>query len=261
MMNNSSDQSLKYYPSLNLKLGLISVVCLMLGSLVVFPMKAHAKLFKNAYISFELPNAWQCKLEQTEWVCRSDDSKESKEAIIILTAKEVGPSDSIQLYEQHLNNPIKLRVASPFGNESKVTYKAQNKKINEQDWLDGLHLGSEVPNYYTRYLATIKDQIAVLVTFSAHKDFYPKYSQEFLKAVQSLRVTATRSMLNQGGSSAGIGPASGDLFVGPGEQMTGLLEPGDLEKPRSKGKMLQYFAIALILIAGGIFIYLRKKKN
>jgi hypothetical protein len=222
---------------------------------------ASAKVFKNAYISFELPNAWQCKLEQTEWVCRSEDSRESKEAIIILTAKEVGPSDSIQLYEQHLNNPIKLRVPSPYGNESKVTYKAQSKKINEQDWLDGLHLGSEVPNYYTRYLATIKEQIAVLITFSAHKDFYPKYSQEFLKAVQTLRVTATRSMLGQA-ESTGIGGAQGDLFVGPSEQMTGLLEPGDLEKPmRSKGKMLQYFAIALILISAGIFVYLRMKKK
>ena len=241
--------------------GVSFIVCLLFSSVgLLFSQTAQAKVFKNAYISFELPNAWQCKLEQTEWVCRSDESRESKEAIIILTAKEVGPSDSIQLYEQHLNNPIKLRVPSPYGTESKVTYKAQVKKINEQDWLDGLHLGSEVPNYYTRYLATIKEQIAVLVTFSAHKDFYPKYSQEFLKAVMSLRVTATRSMLNQT-ESTGIGAASGDLFVGPGEQMTGLLEPGDLEKPRSQGKMLQYFSIALILIAAGIFVYLRMKKR
>ncbi len=77
----------------------------------------------------------------------------------------------------------------------------------------------------------------------------------------SLRVTATRAMLAQSGSSD-IGPAGSDIFVGPSDNMTGLLEPGDLEKPKSQGKMLQYFAIALILIAAGIFVYLRvKKKN
>ena len=49
---------------------------------------AQARSFKNAYISFEIQDNWKCKTEQSEWVCRSEDPQESKEAVIILTAKE-----------------------------------------------------------------------------------------------------------------------------------------------------------------------------
>jgi hypothetical protein len=53
----------------------------------------NARTFKNAYVSFEMQDSWKCKLEQTEFVCRSEDVQESKEAVIILTAKEKGPTD------------------------------------------------------------------------------------------------------------------------------------------------------------------------
>src|SRR5437868_7904155 len=154
-----------------LKYSLIALLPILLTS------AAHAKLFRNAYISFELPQSWNCNLEQTEWVCRSETTKESKEAIIILTAKEVGPTDSMQLYEQHLNTPITLALKTGGATESKIVYKAKTELINDQTWIDGLHLGSEVQNYFTRYLATIKGRIAVMVTFSAHKQFYTKYIQ------------------------------------------------------------------------------------
>ncbi|MGZ3747364.1 MAG: hypothetical protein ACXWRE_08345, partial [Pseudobdellovibrionaceae bacterium] len=136
---------------------------------ILLTSAAHAKVFRNAYISFELPPSWNCNLEQTEWVCRSESSKEAKEAIIILTAKEVGPTDSPQLYEAHLNSPIALNLKTGGTAESKVVYKAKTVQINDQPWIDGLHMSSEVANYFTRYLATIKGHIAVLVTFSAHK--------------------------------------------------------------------------------------------
>ena len=65
--------------------------------------------------------------------------------------------------------------------------------IQKHKWLDGMHLGSEIPHYYTRYMATLKGNIAMVVTFSAHKLFYTKYSSEFFRAIKSLRVIATRS--------------------------------------------------------------------
>ena len=52
-----------------------------------------------------------------------------------------------------------------------------------------MHLGSEIPNYYTRYLAAVKGRVAVLVTFSAHKKYYTKYSGQFFEAIKTLRVT------------------------------------------------------------------------
>ena len=67
---------------------------------------SEARTFKNAYISFDMLDTWTCKLEQTEWVCRSEDPQEAKEAVIILTAKVKGPADSFALYEAHMNASI-----------------------------------------------------------------------------------------------------------------------------------------------------------
>ncbi|MCX7977837.1 MAG: hypothetical protein N2578_02415, partial [Bdellovibrionaceae bacterium] len=165
-----------------------------LSLLILLSSSAQAKVFRNAYIAFEIPETWKCVLEQTEWVCRHDGGPESKEAIIILTAKEVGPTDSFPQYEAHLASPITAKgVAS--ATQSKIVYKPKMVKINDQQWVDGLHLGSEVGSYYTRYLATIKDNIAILVTLSTHKNFYTKYSGEFFKTVQSLRVIASKNLL------------------------------------------------------------------
>lgn len=218
----------------------------------------HAKAFRNAYISFELPQSWNCNLEQTEWVCRSENAKESKEAIIILTAKEVGPTDSFPLYEGHLNSPITLNLKTGGQADSKIVYKAKNVQINDQPWVDGLHLGSEVPSYFTRYLATIKGKIAVLVTFSAHKQFYTKYSQDFFKAVMSLRVIETKNL----GNNPEIRPG-GSGMLGPGSFQSAM--PADMANPddmngkgSNKGLLL---GVALILAAAGIYIFLKKRKK
>ncbi|MGZ3774006.1 MAG: hypothetical protein ACXVCY_16195 [Pseudobdellovibrionaceae bacterium] len=231
-------------------------------SFILLSFNAHAKVFRNAYISFEMPETWKCNLEQTEWVCRSEQNKESKEAIIILTAKEVGPTDTFPLYESHMNTPIALNIRGGGTTESKIVYKAKNVQINDQPWLDSLHLGSEVPNYFTRYLATIKDKIAVLVTFSAHKQFYTKYSQDFFKAVMSLRVIASKSLLTKPDIGP-IRPGSETLGAPIGSAMPAdMLQGEGLEEkkaPDNKKKLL--LAGAAILAALGVAIYLRGQKK
>lgn len=160
-----------------------------------FTQLAEGKLFRNAYISFELPTKWKCGLEATDWICVSEFYEKNREAMIVLTAKEVGPSDTLQAYIAQLNVARTL----PDGKGRPISSQVigvKNRVINHSQWIDGMHLGSEVPGYYTRYLATIKNNIGILVTFSAHKTHYTKYSQDFLKAIQSLQVVANKSMLN-----------------------------------------------------------------
>ena len=85
----------------------LSRMHLVIFSLMIttLPLTSSAKVFRNAYISFELPQKWQCKIEGTEWVCSSTFRQQSREAVIILTAKEVGPTDNISAYEAHLKQP------------------------------------------------------------------------------------------------------------------------------------------------------------
>lgn len=226
-------------------------------SLILLSFSAHAKVFRNAYISFEMPETWKCNLEQTEWVCRSEQNKESKEAIIILTAKEVGPTDTFPLYETHLNTPITIN-AKGVSQSSKVVYKAKTVQINDQNWIDSLHMSSEVPNYFTRYVATIKDKIAILVTFSAHKQFYTKYSQDFFKAVMSLRVIATKDIRSRPDLGP-IRPDSGTLGGPIGSAMPAdMYQSENTEKGGHKNLLL---AGAILLAALGVFIFLKSKRK
>ncbi|MNJ98428.1 hypothetical protein D3C87_161940 [compost metagenome] len=228
-------------------------------AVILLSFSAQAKVFRNAYIAFEMPDTWKCNLEQTEWVCRSEQSKESKEAIIILTAKEVGPTDTFPLYESHLNSPIALNLKGGGVAESKIVYKAKNVQIHDQPWIDSLHLGSEVPNYFTRYLATIKDKIAILVTFSAHKQFYTKYSQDFFKAVMSLRVIASKNLLSRP-ELGPIRPGSETLGAPIGSAMpSDMMQDGMNEGGGSnKGLLL---GGALLLAAVGVYIFLKKRRK
>lgn len=229
--------------------------------LALQPSTAEAKIFRNAYVSFELPDKWDCVLEQTEWVCRTNNSTaDNREAVIILTAKEVGPSDGLPLYEQHLKTPrtVANRTGQPL--QSQVL-KVEQRRIAAHPWVDGMHLASEVPNYYTRYLATTKDKIAILVTFSAHKLHYTKYSSDFFRAIESLRVVASKGLLSgQGAGGGGIGSE----LLGVGAQGGGF---ADLESLPEEGSGEGGFSdmatsiLGLALLIGAVGAYMLMKKG
>jgi hypothetical protein len=198
--------------------------------LVAVGAQAQTRTFKNAYISFEMLETWRCKLEQTEFVCRSEDQQEGKEAVIILTAKERGPTDSFPIYFDHLNKPIVAPARGGGTMTSNVTIAPREVMVNDQKWIDSLHINSEVQNYYTRYLATIKDQIAILVTFTSHNAKYQKHAPHFAETVKSLRVIASKDL--RSGTGDGSVRGSGELF-GPG---TGQAMPADLLASEELGR-------------------------
>ena len=236
----------------------------MLLMTALFSSTVFGKSFRNSYLSFELPETWKCVLENTEWVCRAEATKESKEAIIILTAKEVGPTDTFDAYVSHLNTPQATTYKGAPSVTSKVVYPAKKSVINDQTWIDGLHQSSEVPNYFTRYLATIKDKIAVLFTCSVHKDFYTKYNSDFYKAVSSLRVIATKDILANP-NAAGIRPSSEPIGSPIGMAMPqGLDSSGDAEAaPARGGKNTKNLMLGIALLIGalGVYIFLKSKKR
>lgn len=231
-------------------------------TVILTSLTLEAKVFRNAYVAFELPDTWRCELEHTEWVCRSESSKESREAIIILTAKEVGPTDSFEAYSQHLNT-VQKNATNPAA--SRVVYPSKQVKINDHVWIDGLHMGSEVNNYFTRYLATLKDKVAILVTYSAHKDFYAKYSPDFFKSIQSLRVIATKNLLASPEGGA-LRPGSETLGAPIGAAMPADIVAQEAEIPgggtgkSEKTKML-FMGIAILIAALGAYIILKMKKK
>ncbi|MBY0555104.1 hypothetical protein K2P97_11290 [bacterium] len=210
---------------------------------------AEAKIFKNAYISFEMQDNWSCKLEQTEWVCRADDPIEAKEAVIVLTAKEKGPSDEFNIYEDHMNNSVQSVSKSGVTLTSTVKYKAVTLKINDHPWLDGLHSDSEIQNYYTRYLATVKENIGLLVTFSAHNRFYAKHSPNFDKTIQSLKIIASKDFLKSiDTNQAGFGE-----YAGNNEGPNGLMMV-DPDRELGSGSFVGRLLKDKMILGGILFI-------
>lgn len=142
-----------------------------LTALFLLPYKSDAKVWKNSYIEFDLPSGWNCYLENTAWICRHTISKKclggksnsadcknqrkrTREAIIILAAKERGPQDNVAAYVKHLKTPRPLVTKKGKRTQSKVIHLKPKVKINGQPWVDGQHLSSEIPSYYTRYTAS-----------------------------------------------------------------------------------------------------------
>lgn len=226
---------------------------------------AEAKRFRNAYVSFELPPNWNCQLEGTDWVCTNQFQQRAKEAIIILTAKEVGPTDSLSAYRAHLQTPRSIPAKTGPPQMSKVIH-VKDRTIGNHPWIDGMHLGSEVGPYYTRYLATIKDKVAVLVTFSAHKQHFTKYSGDFLAAIESLRAVAEKDVTVGGTPGSNAGAMQGQESIGaPAGQTISLLDTEQLPpEDDTAGKAhatTQWFAVLLLALAVGGYLWMRSKKK
>ena len=193
---------------------------------LVFAVSAPAKRFATSYVSFELLNNWHCHPEGTEWVCANKLSrKKASEALIILTAKQKGPSDSLVQYTKYLKVPRTIKNAGGKGQSVSKVVHVKLRDINRHRWVDGIHQGSEVPIYFTRYLVTTKGNLSVLVSYSAHKNHYTKYSSDFAASIDSLRLLNTSSDFSgtSGGGAMGAGGLQDhiDLIDAEGE-LSGL---------------------------------------
>lgn len=154
---------------------------------MLFSGQVFAKRFASQYCEFELPPGWECSLEGSEWVCQSLNKERKKEAIIILAAKIRGSSDDLDKYQAYLKKTKTFKLPGGKMQASEPKY-AKVSTINQHRWVDALHLASEVPGFYTRYVATVKEDLGVAVTLSVAKDHYATYQGIFDKIVASLRV-------------------------------------------------------------------------
>lgn len=156
--------------------------------LCAFGSPVSAEIFRNSYLSFELPSAWKCNLEGTEWVCEDTSEGDQKTAIIILTAKERGSEDRLDLYEDHLSatKPLMDSKGAPTGRSSTVEF-VKRETIGDRTWVHGRQFESKVPNYYTDYFATVDDEIAILVTFSAYRQSFQTAFERFYPSMATIR--------------------------------------------------------------------------
>jgi hypothetical protein len=222
---------------------------------------AFAGKFANQFTEFELPPQWQCSLEGAEWVCQSTNESKKKDAIIVLAAKIKGDQDSLDQYLTYLKAVKSFTSVDNKPVKSDPKY-AKTQNINGHPWVDSLHLESEIPGFYTRYLATIKQDIGVLVTYSVNKAKYQDYLQDFDHMVNTLKVYRKVGGIN-------VAPSQGSLFqntqisnnVGTetifhSEQIQG---GADVAKPKPSTQQFPWGLVVLLVGAIGFFVWKRRK--
>jgi hypothetical protein len=233
--------------------------------LMTLPTPSFAAKFANQFAEFELPPSWQCNLEGAEWVCQSTNEAKKKDAIIVLAAKLKGDQDDLEKYLAYLKAAKTYTSVQGKSMKSDPKY-AKTVNINGQPWVDALHLESEIPGFYTRYLATVKQDIGVLVTYSINKSKYQEYLGDFDNMVKTLKV-----FRKQGGINAA--PANTNLFeqtqipttltentVFPGVNPEGGADANKEEAPKKKqdDNTILYGVGAAIV---GFFLYKRRRNG
>lgn len=235
------------------------LLSLVVGAFLSTPVQA--KLFSSKYCQFELPLGWECALEGSEYVCQSENADRKKEAIIILAAKIRGEQDSLDEYMAYLKKTKEYNLP---GGKKQISEPKNTKMstINDQRWVDALHLASEVPGFYTRYLATVKEDLGVAVTFSVTKDLYSQYQPIIDKLVSTLRVFRQKKDSNLSDLRTGKSedPSFADATFNPNAT-------ADMQINRTKKRTEEaggddmLWIIAIVVVGAVVMLIMKGKKK
>ncbi len=244
------------------KLSFATASISLIAGLLLSIAPAHAAKFANQFVEFELPPRWQCNLEGAEWVCQSQDDGKKRDAMIVLAAKLKGDQDGLDQYVNMLKAPKVYQSLQGKTVRSEAKY-AKQVQINEHAWVDALHLESELPGFYTRYVATVKQDIGVLVTFSINKDKYNLYLADCENMVNTLKVFRKAGGINAAPAGTNLFANTNiparieDTSVFPSQP---IQQQENIQKKADAGGELP---IGFILLGGAVIGYLiwRRRQN
>ena len=124
-----------------------------------------------------------------------------------------------------------------------------------------MHLQSEIPDFYTRYLATVEADLGVLVTFSVRKDKYEEYSPDIESMVGSLKVFRKPGALNQDGAPVmGAGSAASET-PDPGLLFPETKTSGKKSGSKNVDSMAEGLLVVIGILAAVGYILWRRKKS
>lgn len=208
------------------------------------------------YLSFDLPESqWTCTKSKIRFVCQPRQKPDQTQAIIILNAKIAGPEDNLKLYLKHLRQPKILTLKGKAPAKSKVIY-ADAKMIGPQQWVESLHESSEVPGFYTLYMATRSGDLSILLQLSASKQQQKKFNPTFKRLIQSLRINPTfvAKVTREAKKYQRSGVANPNAVQAPGEV-------SNVESPGFAGLSMNNILILagmFVALAGALVFYYKK---
>ena len=158
---------------------------------------ALAKSFTNSFLDFDLPPNYNCKSNGGSWTCVSQVASDPK-GIIVITAKKSKVGVNLRWFKNKLSTSKTSTWNGKKMNSTVLTVEETTLKGHK--WILSTHTDGELPNSITKYLASVKNGLSILVSFTAHNQDYPKLANKFNKAISSVKIKA--------------GPSNKKLIVG-----------------------------------------------
>ncbi len=235
---------------------------ILVASFALWGTAAHA--LKTAYVSFDHPEGWRCELSQGVWICQSTLEGERRESVVLSIATMATEWDTVDNYLEYLKKPRTITDDQGKPLESKVTY-ARKRDINGVTWIDSLQVNSELPGFWSRYVATVHNKLAILITYVVSQEQYQRLAPQFERMVGSLRPNAEFDLniaSKQGEmplpGAAKLGPSQTDILR---ERLRPATKPVVTEESESEGGS-SFGTIVLLLLAGGaVYWVLRRRKK
>ena len=217
-----------------------------------------AKKFRTDFISLDLPPGWDCVKEEIDWVCQPENLAQRSEALVVVVAKSANETDdTFEKYQTILSEPREMRDLAGNVYKSEVKF-VRFRDIKEQKWIDSLTLGSEIPGFYSRYIASIKGKVAGLVTYSIAESVYAKWAPILDAMLESLEIYYDPKAFNE---AMNAGPSS---LIGQRPLTSGRFDPTpeDNSKDKTAGSDFDLATVfGAIMIIGIVAYYIWKKKK
>lgn len=219
--------------------------------LLLIPLSLGATTVSTSYLSLTLPDSWSCEVTQRGSTCTSKTDN-PKQAVLMISAKEAAPSDSLPALQQQLSQPKNMNLGT---NGVPLLSKVKRTGIRLVDgtkWVEAVHEDSEIKNYRTTYLATSVSGLSILVNFSAHQDIIQQHEPVYEQMLASLKLHVPQVI--QQSNEIDL-PVAQLPQQAPKNDFSTLLSN---VKSHGDSKKIIILAGALVLIILGIFV-LRKK--
>lgn len=225
----------------------------------VLSASASAKSFRSKFISMELPPNWDCQQEELDWVCQPDNPNLRNEAIVVIVTKAVNPpDDTFDKYKEYLKQTKPMRDLLGKGYTTQVKY-VKDKKIRDQMWVDSLQIGPEIPGFISRYVASIKEQVAGLISYHVAESVFAKWAEVLDKMIDSAEIRFDPKAFDEIVKTRNM-----SLFVSKPAALTAPKNQnaGVAEAPKKdEGDLAIKIGGGVLILAAIGFIIYRKKKG
>lgn len=156
---------------------------------------AYASKFSNQYSELELPAGIACQQNGSKWVCQNTDPAKKQDVFIHILAKiKKGDQDTLDKYLEKLKVDKSYKISKGMGRS--IMKYAEIVNYNGQAWVEALHQESELPGYYTYYLETVIQDLAILIAASIDIKKYDQYSDSIRQMFTTIKVYRSAVPIN-----------------------------------------------------------------